>query len=144
MESRGVKKILGMSWIEDDGKIHYFKVGDKTHSMTTEIRKEMDNLTREIKKAGYVAQTSLALHDLSEEEKEAHLCEHSERIAIAFGMIRKPPTEPIRIFKNLRVCVDCHQATALISKVRNREIIVRDANRFHHFKNGKCSCNEFF
>ncbi|CAF1456534.1 unnamed protein product, partial [Adineta ricciae] len=40
--------------------------------------------------------------------------------------------------KNLRVCGDCHRATKLIAAIRQCEIIVRDANRIHHFhKNGQ-------
>ncbi|KAJ8620435.1 hypothetical protein MRB53_028964 [Persea americana] len=45
--------------------------------------------------------------------------------------------------KNLRVCSDCHSATKLISKIYDREIIVRDQSRFHHFKNGLCSCLDY-
>ncbi|KAF3438175.1 hypothetical protein FNV43_RR20932 [Rhamnella rubrinervis] len=69
---------------------------------------------------------------------------HSEKLAIAFGLLSTNPGTPIRVIKNLRVCVDCHTASKLISKVYNREIIVRDRNRFHHFKHGFCSCNDFW
>lgn len=48
----------------------------------------------------------------------------------------------LTVAKNLRVCGDCHQWSKLISKIWNRELIVRDANRFHIFKDGKCSCND--
>ena len=144
MESSGIKKTPGLSWIEIDGKVHQFTVEDKSHPKTKEIYEELNRLTEDIKKSGYVAQTSFALRDISEEEKEAHLCQHSERLAIAFGLISTPPSDQITIFKNLRVCGDCHEATCLISKVRDREIVVRDVNRFHHFKDGKCSCNNFF
>lgn len=144
MKERGVKKIPGMSWLEIDGKVHRFTVEDKSHEKTPEIYRELKKLTEEMKQEGYIAQTSFALHDISEEEKEAHLCGHSERLAITFALIHTPPSERIIIYKNLRVCGDCHTATCFISKVRNREIVVRDANRFHHFKDGKCSCNNFF
>lgn len=69
---------------------------------------------------------------------------HSERLAIAFGLLSTPAGSLIRITKNLRVCVDCHNVTKLISKMVRRELIVRDANRFHHFVNGKCSCNDYW
>ncbi|OMO79409.1 hypothetical protein COLO4_24441 [Corchorus olitorius] len=35
-------------------------------------------------------------------------------------------------------------STKLISKLVNREIVVRDANRFHHFKDGVCSCGDYW
>lgn len=50
----------------------------------------------------------------------------------------------IRVVKNLRVCGDCHEVTKIISKVYNREIIVRDRVRFHRFVNGSCSCKDYW
>lgn len=79
----------------------------------------------------------------TDEEKESHLCWHSERLALAYGLMNIPEG-PIRIIKNLRVCPDCHQATKFISKMEEREIHVRDASRWHHFQDGKCSCGDFF
>ncbi|KAH0977554.1 hypothetical protein GBA52_027273 [Prunus armeniaca] len=82
--------------------------------------------------------------DVEDDEKEHILNSHSERLAIAFGLISTPPKTPIRIFKNLRVCGDCHNATKFISVITEREIIVRDSNRFHHFKDGACSCGDYW
>jgi hypothetical protein len=37
------------------------------------------------------------------------------------------------------------RATKMIAKIRQCEIVVRDANRIHHFqKNGQCSCQDHF
>ncbi|KAG5017310.1 hypothetical protein JHK85_023446 [Glycine max] len=69
---------------------------------------------------------------------------HSERLAIAFGILNSKPDVPIRVFKNLRVCNDCHRVTKLISRIYNVEIIVRDRARFHHFKDGTCSCMDYW
>ncbi|RHN58107.1 putative DYW domain-containing protein [Medicago truncatula] len=79
-----------------------------------------------------------------EKEKESELENHSERLAISFGLINMERRAPIRIIKNLRVCNDCHAVTKLLSAIYDREIIVRDNSRFHHFKNGSCSCNDFW
>jgi hypothetical protein len=82
---------------------------------------------------------------MNEEEKEHHLCSHSEKLAIGLGLINTPPGTPLIITKNLRVCLDCHNASKIISILYNREITVKDANRFHHFKNGKCSsCSDYW
>ncbi|KAF5770516.1 putative DYW domain-containing protein [Helianthus annuus] len=78
------------------------------------------------------------------QEKETLLCGHSERLAIAFGLLNLPPGVPIRAAKNLRVCNDCHSATKFISKVVEREIIVRDVKRFNYFKDRKCSCGDYW
>ena len=97
-----------------------------------------------MKEAGYLPSTDFVLHDVKEELKENMLCSHSERLAIAFGLISTSAGTVIRIIKNLRICGDCHTATKFISKIAVREIVVRDANRFHHFKQGSCSCNDYW
>ncbi|KAM1353561.1 hypothetical protein COP2_034058 [Malus domestica] len=69
---------------------------------------------------------------------------HSEKLAIAFGLARTPEGTPLRIVKNLRVCRDCHSLTKFVSQAFDREIIVRDRVRFHHFKGGLCSCKDYW
>ena len=72
------------------------------------------------------------------------MCTHSKRIAIAYGMLHVPKEQPLYLTKNLRVCSDCHETTKVISKIRQREIIASDANRTHHFKNGQCTCQDYW
>jgi hypothetical protein len=84
------------------------------------------------------------LHDVEEEQKANSSGYHSEKLAIAFGLISTPSRTTIRILKNLRVCGDCHTTVKFISKIADREIIVRDASRFHHFKDGVCSCGDYW
>ncbi|KAJ7514799.1 hypothetical protein O6H91_23G059500 [Diphasiastrum complanatum] len=143
MTDVGVKKTPGCSWIEVDNQVHAFVAGG-SHPQSKEIQAELDRLVRLMKEAGYMPDFSFVLRDVEDEEKETALCEHSERLAIAFGLINTPPGTPIRIKKNLRVCGDCHNATKIISKIVSREIIARDTNRFHHFKNGFCSCGDYW
>jgi hypothetical protein len=101
-------------------------------------------LTEKIKAEGYLPDTRLVLRDVDEKDKELSLCFDSEKLAIAYGLIRTPSSKPVRVYKNLWMCSDCHTATKLISKVTRKEIVVRDANRFHHFKDGFCSCKDYW
>ncbi|KAJ4711265.1 Pentatricopeptide repeat-containing protein [Melia azedarach] len=144
MKAKGVKKLPGCSVIEVDGEVHEFFVGDKSQPRYDEIEIMLGEISRRLKLAGYVANTKPVLFDIEEEEKEDSLCKHSEKVAIAFGLISLKEGVPIRIVKNLRVCWDCHDVTMMISKIFNREIVVRDRNRFHHFKDGKCSCKGYW
>ncbi|KAL1315184.1 hypothetical protein HN51_041964 [Arachis hypogaea] len=144
MDLKGMKKIPGSTMIELNNEMYEFVAGDKSHNQSKQIYEMMDEMGREIKRAGYVPTTSQVLLDIDEEDKEDALYRHSEKIAIAFSLLNTPPGTPIRLVKNLRVCEDCHSATKFISKVYNREIVVRDRNRFHHFKNGVCSCKDFW
>ncbi|XP_010517298.1 PREDICTED: pentatricopeptide repeat-containing protein At2g15690-like [Camelina sativa] len=92
----------------------------------------------------YVPDTRFVLHDIDQEAKEQALLYHSERLAIAYGIICTPPRKTLTIIKNLRVCGDCHNFIKIMSKIIGRELIVRDNKRFHHFKAGKCSCGDYW
>eukprot|EP01018_Ginkgo_biloba_P030680 Gb_05647 [translate_table: standard] len=144
MRNRGLKKQPGCSWIEVRNRVHVFLVGDRSHAQAEEIYSTLESLDMQMKQAGYIPNTNFVLHDVEEELKEHILCQHSEKLAIAFGIINTPSGTTVRIFKNLRVCDDCHTATKFISKIVKREIIVRDGSRFHHFKDGFCSCGDYW
>ncbi|XP_011628845.1 pentatricopeptide repeat-containing protein At3g24000, mitochondrial-like [Amborella trichopoda] len=144
MKDSKVKKEPGMSWIEVKDKVHAFIVGDRSHSRTEEIYAKLDELGLLMSKAGYVPKVEFDLHDVEQGEKERLLYHHSEKLAVAFGLISTPEGAPIRVKKNLRVCGDCHTAFKYICKIVSREIIMRDINRFHHFKDGSCSCRDYW
>ncbi|KAL0357157.1 UNVERIFIED_CONTAM: Pentatricopeptide repeat-containing protein, chloroplastic [Sesamum calycinum] len=144
LKSQSVKKNPGCSWIEIKGKAHLFLGGDASHPQTKQIYMLLEELPEKMKAAGYVPDTSFALHDVSEEEKEYSLTTHSEKLAIAFGLLNTSPGTVLRVTKNLRICGDCHTAIKFISKIYDREIVVRDVNRFHHFKEGSCSCGDYW
>ncbi|XP_024515135.1 pentatricopeptide repeat-containing protein At3g12770-like [Selaginella moellendorffii] len=144
MESRGVKKETGLSLIEVHGRVHEFRCGDRSHSKSEAIYAELERLNREMKSLGYVPDTKVVLHNVDEARKEKLLWYHSERLAIAYGIISTPPGSSLCVIKNLRVCSDCHAATKLMSKVCGREIVVRDVNRFHRFHDGSCSCGDYW
>jgi pentatricopeptide repeat protein len=141
---RGVKKEPGRTWIEVNNEMHSFMVDDQGHPHITEIHAKLRKLSAQMEDIGYVPDTRFVLHDVDEEEKALQLCYHSEKLAIAFGLISTPPGTSLRIFKNLRICGDCHTATKFISRVVGRTIIVRDAHRFHHFEDGYCSCRDYW
>jgi len=144
LQDKGMKKVPGCTSIEVDSVVHEFLVGDKEHPLSKDIYEMLEETDRLLEMAGFVPDTSEVLHDMDEEWKEGALSHHSEKLAIAFGLISTKPGTTIRIVKNLRVCGNCHSATKLISKIFNREIIARDRNRFHHFKDGSCSCNDYW
>ncbi|PIA32933.1 hypothetical protein AQUCO_04300116v1 [Aquilegia coerulea] len=48
MGERGVDKVSGISWIEVDGEIHEFLVGDKFHPRSLEMYKLLDELQRKL------------------------------------------------------------------------------------------------
>ncbi|CAL4919989.1 unnamed protein product [Urochloa decumbens] len=133
-KDKAVKKETGFSWTHLHSKVHVFGADDVLHPRRDAIYKKADEMWEEIKKAGFVPDLNSVLHDVDDELKEELLSRHSEKLAIAFSLISTPEKTTLRIMKNLRVCNDCHMANKFMSKVVEREIIVRDATRFHHLK----------
>ncbi|CAL5196952.1 unnamed protein product [Lathyrus oleraceus] len=145
MNDKGVSKEPGCSLIEINGVAHEFLAGDTTHPESKDIYKFMNEIEERLESIGYLPDYSGAasVNDINE-GKQNTMRLHSERLAIAFGLLNSKPGMPIRVFKNLRVCNDCHKVTKLISRIYNAEIIVRDRVRFHHFKDGSCSCMDYW
>lgn len=144
MKKSGIKKKPGCSWVQGKKGTASFFVGDRSHPLSPHIYALLERLIDRIKAMGYIPETNFALHDVDDEEKNNLLAEHSEKLALAYGLLTTSPGCPIRITKNLRVCGDCHSAFTYISKIVDHEIIVRDSSRFHHFKNGSCSCGGYW
>ncbi|KAK9100588.1 hypothetical protein Scep_024018 [Stephania cephalantha] len=145
IRSRGLKKNPGCSWVEaKDGVVHEFFAGDMRHPKSKEIKDALDELLKKLKVDGYKPILSSVVYDMSDIEKERRLKSHSEKLALAFSLLTTSSDSPIMIMKNLRICEDCHIVMCGASRVMKREISVRDNMRFHHFRDGACSCGNFW
>lgn len=144
MRERGLRKPAGWSSVEIGNRAHCFISGDKTHADSDEIYKKLEEVMEEIRLVGYVPETKVVLHDVEDDVKECVLKSHSEKLAIAYGLLRTSKGMPIRIMKSLRTCKDCHTAAKFISRITCREIVLRDAVRFHHIKDGICTCQDYW
>ncbi|KAK5770622.1 pentatricopeptide repeat-containing protein At2g15690, mitochondrial [Gossypium arboreum] len=132
------KKRTAISMLDGKNRINEFR------NPTLYKDDEKLKALKAMKEASYVPDTRYVLHDIDQEAKEQALLYHSERLAIAFGLISTPARQTLRIIKNLRVCGDCHNAIKIISRIVGRELIIRDNKRFHHFKDGLCSCGDYW
>ncbi|XP_070033956.1 pentatricopeptide repeat-containing protein At5g50990 isoform X1 [Nicotiana tomentosiformis] len=144
MKRKGVRKSSGKSWVEVGNVVHQFKAGDRSHPEAELIYKTLKELIHRTKLEGFSSTTELVLMDISDEEKEENLSYHSEKLALAYGILKSSPGTRIQVSKNLRTCLDCHSWMKVVAKVLNREIIVRDRIRFHHFVDGYCSCGDYW
>lgn len=144
MRESNIKKEPGVSWVEIRNTTRVFVSEDYLHPETSQICEKVGELLAMIKPLGYVPDIAAVLHDVEDEQKEDYLKYHSEKLAIAYGIMKTPSEAPIRVIKNLRMCDDCHTAVKLISKATKRVLIIRDSNRFHHFKDGCCSCADYW
>lgn len=132
------------SWITVKKTDHRFFFKDTLHPQSAEIYRRLDTLMKEVREAGFVAEENELLPDIHPDEQKISRAYHSERLAIAFGLISTAPQTPLRISQSHRLCSDCHNLIKFVSRVTKREIIVRDGSRFHHFKLGVCSCGDYW
>jgi pentatricopeptide repeat protein len=144
MKAMGIDKSPGSSLLDIDGVFHEFLMGDRTHPASVDIYAMIQEIEARLNECGHRPSTTGVLFNVEEEDKADALSYHSERLAIAFALIASSPGAPIRIIKNLRVCSDCHESTKVVSWLYGREIIMRDRSRFHHFRDGRCSCGDFW
>ncbi|KAL4587591.1 hypothetical protein LXL04_000463 [Taraxacum kok-saghyz] len=128
MRDRGLRKGPGYSYFEHKGRAHVFVAGDRNHPESDEIYGMLDRVDDLVNVSSKVENGLV----------------HSERLAIAFALLSTDIGEEILVIKNLRVCGDCHLFIKLVSKVVGRRFVVRDPTRFHHFKDGVCSCNDYW
>ncbi|KAK2992325.1 hypothetical protein RJ640_020318 [Escallonia rubra] len=144
MKNKGLRKPAAFSVIEFGDEVYGFHTADQLNPFRRDVYRKVEALAEEMKMAGYMPDRSCVLHDVEEEDKDQILNYHCEKLAVAFGLMKIEPGLDIHITKNLRVCNDCHSALKIISNIYGRKIVVRDANRFHHFQGGSCSCKDYW
>jgi pentatricopeptide repeat protein len=138
----GAKKKAAVACIEVNKKVHEFVVGEEASDEVVSIMNRMNSSIKMDR--GHLPHLDLVLKPLPDGKKEAALCEHAEKMAIAFGLLNTPQGTTLRVSKNLRMCIDCHTTSKIISKVEKREIIIRDSACIHHFKDNMCSCGDMY
>ncbi|KAJ6675043.1 hypothetical protein OIU85_011240 [Salix viminalis] len=138
------KKTASQNLLDVRSRVHEYRAGDTSFPDRDRVYALLRGMKAQMKDAGYIPITRFVLHDIDEESKEEALLAHSERLATAHGLLTTAARSPLRVVKNLRFCGDCHNAMKLISKLVGRQLIMRDAKRFHHFKDGVCSCGDYW
>jgi len=144
LAERNLVQTPGFCLVEAKRKVYKFVSQDKSIPQWNTIYDMIHQMEWQLKFEGYIPDTSQVLLDVDDEEKKERLKFHSQKLAIAFGLIHTSEGSPLRITRNLRMCSDCHTYTKYISMIYEREITVRDRLRFHHFKNGSCSCKDYW
>ncbi|XP_010533552.1 PREDICTED: pentatricopeptide repeat-containing protein At1g19720 [Tarenaya hassleriana] len=134
------KKPLGQSWIEVRNMIYTFTTGDKSKLCMDFLYPWLKTVSKLDDRGEHHGE--LLIED---EETEATHGFHSEKIAFAFGLTSSSlAPRTIRILKNVRMCRDCHQIAKDISRRYGCDIFLDDTKCLHHFKNGGCSCRDYW
>ena len=126
------------------GQIHEFRDRDAYDPKNYKICALLRDLRVQMKAAGYIPDTEHVFFEIDQEEKEDVLLCNGERLAVAKGLLSSSARSPIRIIRNFRMSGDSHTALKIISELVGRELVIRDAKRFHHFQNGLCSCRDYW
>ncbi|KAK6231844.1 Pentatricopeptide repeat - like 10 [Theobroma cacao] len=140
MRERNLKKDPGCSHLEYKGRVHLFLCGDRSHPQSVEIYRMVDELETLVRKLVGCKNNQ----ERRSKELFLGMGVHSEKLAIVFGLLNSEPGTEIVVIKNLRVCEDCHLFLKGVSKIVDRQLVVRDATRFHHFRDGLCSCKDYW
>ncbi|CAN1267826.1 Pentatricopeptide repeat-containing protein At5g50390, chloroplastic [Linum perenne] len=144
LRRKGMNILPACSWIEVRRVTHLFHFGEKSHPQSKEVHEKVGELRKQISNYGYVAGEKTVLPDVDDKDQRKSSLQHSEMLAVAFGVMNTPGWVPLQVVQAHRVCSDCHEAIKLIAMMNKREIIVRDGSRFHHFKDGHCSCGDYW
>ena len=139
MREKGLEQDNGCSWVEVKGVTHAFLTDDESHPQIKEINVVLHGIYERMKACGFAPVESLEDKEVSEDDI---LCGHSERLAVAFGLINTTPGTTISVTKNRYTCQSCHVIFKAISEIVRREITVRDTKQLHCFKDGDCSCGD--
>ncbi|XP_024536019.1 putative pentatricopeptide repeat-containing protein At3g49142 [Selaginella moellendorffii] len=80
---------------------HEVEIENLSHSQSDEIAVKLKQLLLRMKEEGYASDMINILKDIPKEEKEDHLCSHSEKLALRCALVNSHQKETIRIVKNL-------------------------------------------
>ncbi|KQK10340.1 putative pentatricopeptide repeat-containing protein At3g11460, mitochondrial [Brachypodium distachyon] len=146
MRERGLKKEPGCSYVEHKGRVHLFMADDHSHPQAKRIYElvlKLEQMVKEKTDGTVGIQGGRMIEGHSEKTAVPLIGFHSEKLAVAFGMLNTVGSE-IAVIKNLRVCGNCHSFLKTVSAIANRVFLVRDASRFHRFEDGACSCKDYW
>lgn len=145
MADLGLSQVPGVSRVEVKGRVYTFVSQDQSHPRSDGVYEMLYQMEWQLRFEGYKPETSeVSLLGADEEEKLQVVGRQSQKLAIAFALLNTSQGEPIRVFANLRMSSECHTYTKLISTIFDRDVVVRDRNRFHRFRQGSCSCQDFW
>ncbi|GKV40369.1 hypothetical protein SLEP1_g48024 [Rubroshorea leprosula] len=97
MKERGVKKEPGRSWLEVKNSIHAFFVGDRHHPLADKIYQYLGDLNERAAEIGYEQDFYSLLNSVEQGQSDPSAFIHSEKLAIAFGLLSLPDAIPVRV-----------------------------------------------
>jgi len=141
-----LKELRYCQMIRDDPKnrMHEFRAGDTSHLGSEKTVSALRSLKVQMLDIGFVPATRVCFVTVEEEEKEEQLLFRSNKLAFAHAIINSEARRPLTVLQNMRTCIDGHNTFKMISLITGRALIQRDKKKYHFYKNGVCSCKDFW
>ncbi|CAK9153942.1 unnamed protein product [Ilex paraguariensis] len=144
MRNQRLEKITGCSILETNNRTYRFTNHDRSHVDSNVIYEVLDIILRKIGEELCSYEVSKTKPPDLARRRANSTKYHSVRLAICYGLISTSLGNPILVRKNTRICEKCHSAAKKISEFTNREIVVGDSKIYHHFRDGHCSCGDYW
>ncbi|CAF4076103.1 unnamed protein product [Rotaria sp. Silwood2] len=132
----------GICWteIENNDKTNYiiYEFCDNDLSNFSSLHSEFNVVINDLKSTGIYWKTY-------ENDLKEFVCGHTSiRLAIVKNLISTLPRTTIQLTTTKSICHVCHEGIKELSLLKQRDIVLRDNIRAHHFHNGHCSCHDQF
>lgn len=126
--------------IEVNSEFHTFMTNHFSPQIGVEDK--IEELVWKMMDKGFLLDPHYAPNDSREKERLFSHC--PELLAVAYGLEHTPPGVLVRCVTDSPVTDPSHRMLKFISKAYNRGIFVRDPNCLHNFKDGICSCGDYW
>lgn len=126
-------------------RTHEFKAGDTSKLECSETVPLLKSLKVHMLEMGFVPAIRLVNIDGAEDEdKGEQLLFRSDKLAFAHSFLNTKPRGRVCVMQSMRICHDGHETCKMLTLITGRELVTRGSKRFHHFKNGVCSCQDYW
>lgn len=95
MEQQGIQREYGESTVMINGVPHVFGPNDRTHPESNKIHAQIDRMEKQLIASGYKHDTSWVMQDAGDAHKKHLLCRHSEKLALAYALLKTPAGETV-------------------------------------------------
>lgn len=146
MKEKKLEKPMDLSWISVKDRVYTFKPDDPLLDHSAKICNFLDELLEKAKNLGYQQvddDFKLIIADEEEGVEFSSPDRHSEKFAVAFGLLNTAEAAPVRITKSVSMHKNCHDFMKVVSSITGRKIIIQASKWLHKFADGRCSCGDY-
>lgn len=126
--------------IQNDEKSSYIihEFNDENLSKFSSLDNELKVVVSDLKSVGVD-------WERNDNDLKEFFCGHATtRLAVVKNLVSNISNNMFQLTKTKSTCHICHEGLKQLSLLRQRDIILKDNIRIHHFHDGQCSCHDQF